>query len=793
LSGTLHLGQVLQDYRIEEVLGEGSFGTVYRASHTFLTIKNSSGPNTPVMYAIKELTQTKTSSVESFVREAEILIAMSNTDGSNIVRIIHLLRDQGTYFLIMEFVKGQTLAKVAATQLLEEHLIAIAIEICQGLQLMHGNKPQIIHRDIKPENINVEFVGNDIQVKILDLGSAAILDGQQKKSVVGSPRFASPIQLYGEEANPFMDQYSLGATLYYLMTDCTAAEEHRLLPFPFEYWENMSEQQKVLSRYRAQLLQDMALTPGSLPAHWDAHTQARKILAATGYSQGLQKLVLKMLAYDDKDKYPSIAKVQSELEQLNKPIKRKPLSTILLILIVIIFLVIVASLLSVVNNNKFIASVASIRPQKTQSPLTADGVPVTTTIPPSTEFPTLSPMVPTSTPSHIPPPTNTPRPSNTSTPQPTETRLPTFTNTYEPSLTNTFVSTPTPLLPTSALSHIPPPTNTPRPSNTSTPQPTETPMLPTQLPSSPTLTPSPISGNKIAFVIGIGAARQVYTMNLDGSGKTQLTTNGINWYPSWSPDGRTILFNCDIGAITPDKIEVCSMSSNGANQHQITNQHLYEDSAVWSPNGQHIAFVSRGTNLADGEIYIMDADGSNWQQLTSMPQSLEPSWSPDSQHIAFTLVQNGANDIYVTDVTASAPIRITNNGRKNHSPVWSPDGQHIAFASKSGNKNDIFVMEINGTNSAQLTTRGNNFAPTWSPDSQHIAFVSDQGQGWQIYVMDVNGSNLKQLTRACYALWISWFRTAHDGLILAKHSALKAIPLAIFINIHSVKRYFDLS
>jgi len=47
--------------------------------------------------------------------------------------------------------------------------------------------------------------------------------------------------------------------------------------------------------------------------------------------------------------------------------------------------------------------------------------------------------------------------------------------------------------------------------------------------------------------------------------------------------------------------------------------------------------------------------------------------------------------------------------------------------------------------------------------------------------------------RACYALWISWFRTAHDGLILAKHSALKAIPLAIFINIHSVKRYFDLS
>ena len=49
------------------------------------------------------------------------------------------------------------------------------------------------------------------------------------------------------------------------------------------------------------------------------------------------------------------------------------------------------------------------------------------------------------------------------------------------------------------------------------------------------------------------------------------------------------------------------------------------------------------------------------------------------------------------------------------------------------------------------------------------------------------------LSRACYALWISWFRTAHDGLILAKHSALKAIPLAIFINIHSVKRYFDLS
>ena len=96
----------------------------------------------------------------------------------------------------------------------------------------------------------------------------------------------------------------------------------------------------------------------------------------------------------------------------------------------------------------------------------------------------------------------------------------------------------------------------------------------------------------------------------------------------------------------------------------------------------------------------------------------------------------------------------------------------------------VALVGIIPTLVGQLHSLGNPDTVTFTPSSVSTTALA---------LLSATPTPTAEPTRACYALWISWFRTAHDGLILAKHSALKAIPLAIFINIHSVKRYFDLS
>jgi len=159
----------------------------------------------------------------------------------------------------------------------------------------------------------------------------------------------------------------------------------------------------------------------------------------------------------------------------------------------------------------------------------------------------------------------------------------------------------------------------------------------------------------------------------------------------------------------------------------------------------------------DYDIYVMDADGGNMQQLTDDPGGdRNPTWSPDGTQIAFSSGRNGYSDIYVMDADGGNVRNLPDApGRIGFSPAWSPDGTRIAFASTHDGYSDIYVMDADGGNVQNLTDAPGTMesSPAWSPDGTRIAFESGRDGDYHIYVMDADGGNVLRLTNDARAYY----------------------------------------
>lgn len=172
----------------------------------------------------------------------------------------------------------------------------------------------------------------------------------------------------------------------------------------------------------------------------------------------------------------------------------------------------------------------------------------------------------------------------------------------------------------------------------------------------------------------------------------------------------------------------------GKNIQNLTNHPALDFSPTFSPNGRWMAYV------ADQDIYLMNLATEERHRLTA---GNAPDWSPDTESIVFVSKRSGKSNIYKIDINGEEVQQLTNEA-SNGGPSWSPDGEWIAFSSNrdGGIFSSVYVMTADGRRQRRLA-RGHS--PSWSPDGKQIAYTLDiAGSG--VYVMSAEGQNSRRVT-----------------------------------------------
>lgn len=201
--------QIISNYRIIEKIGEGGMGIVYLAEH--ITLKRKAA-----IKALNPLLSQNEQIKARFVNEA---VTLSQLNHLSIVSLYDFTTQNNQLFLIMEYADGHTLSEIIEKNgaLQEIYAINIFKDILNGFSYAHSKG--IVHRDIKPSNIIIESNGNP---KILDFGIAKILASDTRITKtgmkLGSVVYMSPEQILGKEIDSRTDIFSLGVTLFEMLT-----------------------------------------------------------------------------------------------------------------------------------------------------------------------------------------------------------------------------------------------------------------------------------------------------------------------------------------------------------------------------------------------------------------------------------------------------------------------------------------------------------------------------------------------------------------------------------------------
>jgi len=201
-------GKIIGGYKLQEVVGRGGMGTVYRA--TQLSLQR----DVALKVLSRELAKDK-SFRDLFINEAQSAAQLVHP---NVVQVYDAGIEGDVSYFSMEFIHQGSVEEILARDKTIDwrEAILMVLEAAHGLQ--YAESKGIVHRDIKPDNL---MLNEDGRIKIADLGLAKRGEGPKDSGVIGTPHFIPPEQALGKEVDGRADQYSLGATFFRMITGRT--------------------------------------------------------------------------------------------------------------------------------------------------------------------------------------------------------------------------------------------------------------------------------------------------------------------------------------------------------------------------------------------------------------------------------------------------------------------------------------------------------------------------------------------------------------------------------------------
>lgn len=828
--------RTIAHYRIQEKLGEGGMGIVYKALDTRLLRT----------LAIKVLTPEGASDPvrrERFIQEAR---AASALDHPNIVAIHDIAEVDGQQVIAMQYVAGKTLRELLLRGGLPfREALRYAIQTADGLAAAHAYG--IVHRDLKPENIMVTEQG---QVKLLDFGLAKLTEPSEydeaaatqtararteEGTIVGTVAYMSPEQVEGKKVDGRSDIFSFGSVLYEMVTGRKA----------FQAGNKISTLSAIIHK-------DPLPISESVP----------------GIPNDLDRLITRCMRKDPDRRIQHIDDVRMLLQDLKEDSeatgatagtaagrRRSRRNVALALLLVTTTAVGVWGLWGLPDSEVVplpkTIPVTSFAGEEFDPALSPDGKQLAfvwngpdkrnrdiyvklvdagtplrlTTAPASDVCPAWSPdgrhvafyretgagrdvlMIPALG--------GVERRIGSSHGDPRICSLSWTPDGKSVAIVDRAASSESPAV---FLLDV----ESARKRKLTSPP-------PGVQPGDALFSLSP-DGTKLAFVRLRGSVygRDLYLLDLGSDGKPQgdakLLTSGGRWISGldWSPDGLSLilasyrggnqrLWRLPVGAragpnepealpavgeyattltvarqgkrlaytrFTYD-INVWRIQLDEAGKKQLPSRVIAstrEDRmAVFSPDGRKIAFISDRT--ADRELWVSDSDGANPIQLTTFGGAgmLNPQWSPDSRLVAFSADQDGHWDIFAISADGGPPRRLTTETTDENFPCWSKDGRWIYFSSNRTARPEIWRIPSEGGHAVQLTRNIGNQSAV-SSDGKFLYYTKRPAFG--IWRMPVDGGEEVQvLDRGTTYHWA----LSKDGIYLAQPDA-KPNPVIEFFS-----------
>ena len=245
----------------------------------------------------------------------------------------------------------------------------------------------------------------------------------------------------------------------------------------------------------------------------------------------------------------------------------------------------------------------------------------------------------------------------------------------------------------------------------------------------------------------------LWKMGVNGESQTQVTAfDNDMMAPDLSSDGKLLVFEQDFRLwqmdlvelkVTPIPIEINSDKKSEQEIVRIISEG--NEMANFSPDGQQIAFVLHG------DIWIMSAMGGEARRITSgAAKDQWPRFAPDGKSLAYFSNKSGNNDIYILTLKTNEEFQLTNHPKDDFFQSWSPDGKYLLFTSERSGNRDIWRISSKGGMPQQLTDGAESEDDSvYSPDGKWIAFDSGKGGNQEIWIMPADGTykDAQQLTQ----------------------------------------------
>ena len=718
---------ILQNrYRIMSQLGQGGMGMVYMAFDSSLEH----------VVAVKLNRNLSSQGTTQFIREARLL---ANLHHPNLPRVTDYFLIGDSQFLVMDYIAGDDLGSLIEKQgaFTLDQVLHWSEQLGSALAYMHAQNPPVIHRDIKPQNIKLT---PDNDVVLVDFGIAKAADASQMTATGAlgfTPGYAPPEQYGAGRTGPYSDQYAFAATLFTLLTgikpvdsvqrvlgQATLTPINQLIPnIPHNVQAAIERAMSIRPEDRFGSIQDFLHALNEVTAANPTRMAAQvgpSSLDPTVFKAGSTGTVVSsgrpLAPAGPARPAASPAPGASSRRRISGWVWG--LLAAVVIFIGIILVAGVAGLFLFSNNRQSTGqtTTAVVVAQEALSPtekvIAATLAPVMT----KTSVFTKTPLPPSVTVASVAKDTATEAATATLTPAAVDGGgVIAFASDRAGDQTDgkTFqIWTMKPYLDSSGNFIA---------GNFT--QVTSGPGDKTQPNWSP-------DGKKLLFVAPGSSKTQgldIYLLDLSTAGSQPVDLSnhiGNDTDPAWSPDGKLIAFTGD--ARGDGILQLFMMNADGSNLHRISTDYM-EYSPTWQPDMQWLLYV---INASDNKYLYRRYMDTGFSYMTSTPsgydsaqifgrfgQVEQPKISPDGVSLAYVQIKGSSLLIFTADYKKRGAqfSKLTSTG-KDQNPAWSADSQMLVFTSERDGNPEIYIMTAGGLLQTNLTNNpARDMQPAWQP------------------------------------------------------------------------------